>query len=775
MDNRQRPPTGPRNHPATTAPRSQQGVPTGPRNLIPIVRPAPPGQHTQSLPPRPPPPTKHELEEQKRKEREEQRILKARKTVAKWRGIQRAEEAKQHKWLGECASSGLSTDVVLGKQIEKLWETTRPSHQDMAVRSGIVRHLQTFFDHRWPGNGLRVAAFGSSVTQLSGSASDLDIVILDPSRPLGAGQPAETAQHVGPEVPMFNGLPEWYNVSTVAKAMQKWARGLGWGRIMAIDANVPIVKFTANNAGGSPVSVDICINNRFGLINSELIKAYADLHPDIVRPLCYAAKHWLKRRDLNDSAGAGGLPSLSSYSIVLLVLQYLQLNNIVPNLQSRQLLDYLEIPAQMQHALPKNASRRSKPGKAPKPPKPFVAGTQYDCTFLDPSNLPSHVKHAEEGGRKVWLNLRKHKKEYENDDVPIYTHWDMDVAVIAGHLPDSKTVGLHLTTDDVCKRTKARRAFLGLCFRGFVQWFAAIEKRDSIFSIRAGQVEKLARPPPSAEGVNVTGKRVQPTPEAKADAAKKAAEPKLAASARDYAQQQGGSAGDSSAVDFPRGNHLARFLAEYAASAAKAGKKPHLPKPLSSHVVKGRYHPSDWWDAHVIVQDPFITDRNTAKNVGPQVAERLQKEFQRAEEIMDSKTFEKLKAGGGGGGGGAGAGNPTQADRAERRDAYADFALLCLPVEYVDALKLLRSMDVDSSDVGGLSSSTTTTPANLSVDDRTDRSHSTDSEAQAQAPTFGRGTRMPDGRWAGVAAQNAVADGEGGGQPKKRRKRRGRR
>lgn len=46
---------------------------------------------------------------------------------------------------------------------------------------------------RWPGCGLRVAPFGSTMTGLFEGSSDVDLCLLDPARPFGVGMVSSTS------------------------------------------------------------------------------------------------------------------------------------------------------------------------------------------------------------------------------------------------------------------------------------------------------------------------------------------------------------------------------------------------------------------------------------------------------------------------------------------------------------------------------------------------------------------------------------------------------
>jgi len=90
-------------------------------------------------------------------------------------------------------------------------------------------------------------------------------------------------------------------------------------------ARVPVVKFRDPN---SDMNCDVCLDNILACENTLLLKTYADVDPR-VRQLVLIVKFWAKRRNIN-SAYHG---TLSSYAYVILVIFYLQIVGVVPNLQ----------------------------------------------------------------------------------------------------------------------------------------------------------------------------------------------------------------------------------------------------------------------------------------------------------------------------------------------------------------------------------------------------------------------------------------------------------
>lgn len=66
-----------------------------------------------------------------------------------------------------------------------------------------------------------------------------------------------------------------------------------------------------------------------------MLAHYFTLLPS-ARPVAFFIKQWSKKRGLNDPSGSGGFVTLSSYSLVLLFVSYLQKKGLLPHLQAPQ-------------------------------------------------------------------------------------------------------------------------------------------------------------------------------------------------------------------------------------------------------------------------------------------------------------------------------------------------------------------------------------------------------------------------------------------------------
>lgn len=311
-----------------------------------------------------------EEEKEKRKRAIQRQVEDGIKAIklGKQRERARVETDRQacRKWLSQLhptrpsASSSASTELVdvyaaIGRQLREFWQASRPADSSQLQRDEVIADVQYAIDRKWPGQGLKVAAFGSSVTGLITADSDLDLVLLDPTRPFGVGTPPELCCSPNGFVRHTGGMPEWYSTNQVANAVRNSNR---FRTVVAISsASVPIIKMVHRKHN---IPADININERFGLFNSQLISAYAELQPDLVRPLIFFLKNWFSRRDLNDPSGKRGNMTFSSYTIALMALQVLQVEGVLPNLQSPSLLKISNIPSNFLFA----RSKRPRRGKA---------------------------------------------------------------------------------------------------------------------------------------------------------------------------------------------------------------------------------------------------------------------------------------------------------------------------------------------------------------------------------------------------------------------------
>eukprot|EP00927_Polykrikos_kofoidii_P034056 TRINITY_DN2888_c0_g1_i1.p1 TRINITY_DN2888_c0_g1~~TRINITY_DN2888_c0_g1_i1.p1 ORF type:complete len:878 (+),score=167.16 TRINITY_DN2888_c0_g1_i1:146-2779(+) len=90
---------------------------------------------------------------------------------------------------------------------------------------------------------------------------------------------------------------------------------------VVVQARVPLVR---GSFGG--FRFDLSVGPLCGLWNTSLLRRFAAREPDVVIPLCVVAAAWSKAAGINDSPG--GL--LSTYSVLLLVVSFLQTVGVLP-------------------------------------------------------------------------------------------------------------------------------------------------------------------------------------------------------------------------------------------------------------------------------------------------------------------------------------------------------------------------------------------------------------------------------------------------------------
>ncbi|KAL3814887.1 hypothetical protein ACJIZ3_016155 [Penstemon smallii] len=95
-------------------------------------------------------------------------------------------------------------------------------------------------------------------------------------------------------------------------------------------ARVPIVKLMDPVTG---ISCDICINNVLAVVNTKLLRDYAQID-ERLRQLVFIVKHWAKSRQVNETYHG----TLSSYAYVLMCIHFLQQRRpaILPCLQGME-------------------------------------------------------------------------------------------------------------------------------------------------------------------------------------------------------------------------------------------------------------------------------------------------------------------------------------------------------------------------------------------------------------------------------------------------------
>jgi DNA polymerase sigma len=71
----------------------------------------------------------------------------------------------------------------------------------------------------------------------------------------------------------------------------------------------------------------MCVNDRLGLLNSQMIARYIALAP-VLKPLIFAIKAWARPRGYNDPSGRAGKITFSSYTLTLMTIALFQVSPV---------------------------------------------------------------------------------------------------------------------------------------------------------------------------------------------------------------------------------------------------------------------------------------------------------------------------------------------------------------------------------------------------------------------------------------------------------------
>ncbi|GHJ88447.1 hypothetical protein NliqN6_4849 [Naganishia liquefaciens] len=213
---------------------------------------------------------------------------------------------------------------ALSAAILESWRASEPSQANRETVARIVNQVNAVFRERYGKRfDLVIEPFGSvSWGGETGDTADVDMTLKDFARPFGYTRdlwPKNERDRLD-----FGPI---YNVYALSRLLNE----AGYIDVEPIKwANTPIVKFKDPTSG---VSLDLNTNDLGGEANSRMILAYCRLAPFSLRPLIHTVKTWAKSRNLNDSSGAKGSPTLSSYCWTLMSIAYMQIIGKLPNLQ----------------------------------------------------------------------------------------------------------------------------------------------------------------------------------------------------------------------------------------------------------------------------------------------------------------------------------------------------------------------------------------------------------------------------------------------------------
>uniref|UniRef100_A0A1A7XR67 polynucleotide adenylyltransferase n=1 Tax=Iconisemion striatum TaxID=60296 RepID=A0A1A7XR67_9TELE len=215
---------------------------------------------------------------------------------------------------------------TLSAQMVEMFEACQQQPSDLEQKEMIRAHLLQDIKKRYP--AARLYLTGSSMSGLACRSSDADLCLVVEQKK----RPA-----ILRVLSRLKGV--FTNLSYIATTE-------------LIKAKVPILRFREKD---SNVEFDLNINNTVGIRNTFLLKSYANA--DVrVRPLILVIKKWARHHQINDASKG----TLSSYTLVLMVLHYLQILNepVLPSLQRDHpdcfdpLLEIDSVPERSTHVPP---------------------------------------------------------------------------------------------------------------------------------------------------------------------------------------------------------------------------------------------------------------------------------------------------------------------------------------------------------------------------------------------------------------------------------------
>ncbi|KAG9452104.1 hypothetical protein H6P81_005008 [Aristolochia fimbriata] len=184
-----------------------------------------------------------------------------------------------------------------------IYDSLIPPEEEKAKQEQLLKSLERLVNSEWP--EARLYLYGSCANSFGVSKSDIDVCL------------AIDEQDVNK-----------------ADILLKLAEILESDKLQNVQAltraRVPIVKLMDPVTG---ISCDICINNILAVVNTKLLKDYAQIDARL-RQLAFIVKHWAKSRGVNETYHG----TLSSYAYVLMCIHFLQQRKpaILPCLQEME-------------------------------------------------------------------------------------------------------------------------------------------------------------------------------------------------------------------------------------------------------------------------------------------------------------------------------------------------------------------------------------------------------------------------------------------------------
>lgn len=196
------------------------------------------------------------------------------------------------------------TRRLMDRMVNDVYMVLQPTKEQQDARRSVIHFVDTFVKQRIPGSYITV--FGSYVMDLYTGSSDLDLSL--------------NVGHSTAERSRAEKITTLRKLTRVLYALHSGRPGMSGHTVRKIEpvmrAAVPVVKFVE---GYTNIECDISMENRDGVLKSELIGIFTEIDPRF-RQLCFLLKAWAKAYNVNDSKKG----TLNSLSIILLAALHLQ-------------------------------------------------------------------------------------------------------------------------------------------------------------------------------------------------------------------------------------------------------------------------------------------------------------------------------------------------------------------------------------------------------------------------------------------------------------------
>ncbi|CAL9237060.1 unnamed protein product [Arabidopsis halleri] len=184
-----------------------------------------------------------------------------------------------------------------------VYKSLIPAEEELEKQRQLMAHLENLVAKEWP--HAKLYLYGSCANSFGFPKSDIDVCLAIEGDDINKSE-------------MLLKLAEMLESDNLQN-VQALTR-----------ARVPIVKLMDPVTG---ISCDICINNVLAVVNTKLLRDYAQIDVRL-RQLAFIVKHWAKSRRVNETYQG----TLSSYAYVLMCIHFLQQRRppILPCLQEME-------------------------------------------------------------------------------------------------------------------------------------------------------------------------------------------------------------------------------------------------------------------------------------------------------------------------------------------------------------------------------------------------------------------------------------------------------